>query len=208
MRLTHHAYLVEGSAELLPALEADVRTRMGDIELFSRMIPKFGIDDARQLREQASLKGVGKPTVFVTASSSMTTESQQALLKLLEEPREGAVFIFLVPHGMFIPTLRSRTLPYPAELATKLKNPAKEFLAAAPQARSEMAGKILKREETAREEARELLNGLELELYKKISNPDARRGLEDVARFRSYLADRSPSLKMLLEHLAATLPKL
>ena len=71
---------------------------------------------------------------------------------------------------------------------------------------------MLKDDEGARERVREFLNALERVLYEKMQkskpSPEVRQGLEDIARCRSYASDRSPSLKMLLEHLALSLPRL
>ena len=71
-----------------------------------------------------------------------------------------------------------------------------------------MADEHSKDEEGARERVRGFLDGLETILQKDIRSKDIREGLEDIAKVRSYAGDRSPSLKMLLEHLALSLPTL
>jgi len=141
----------------------------------------------------------------------MTNEAQQALLKLFEEPQKGVVFVVLAPHGTFIPTLRSRFLPYPKKLKEGEGDAdAKKFLKAAYKTRSAQITVMLKDDENQRERVREFLNTMEHILYteskKKIADDDLKEGLADIAKVRSYLGDRSPALKMLLEHLAATLP--
>ena len=82
----------------------------------------------------------------------------------------------------------------------------KSFLGASPKERSAQIAALLKDEEDVKERVRGLLDGLELELAKKIDNQKVREGLEDIAKVRSYVGDRSPALKMLLEHLAVSLP--
>jgi hypothetical protein len=53
------------------------------------------------------------------------------------------------------------------------------------------------------------LNALESRLAPKLAeSADVRKSLEDIAQFRNYVQDRAPSLKMILEHFAATLPKI
>src|SRR5581483_10047480 len=104
-----------------------------------------------------------------------------------EEPQRGVVFLLAVPHGTLLPTLRSRLLPYPfVPESAETSDEAREFLKAAPRARSALIAGILDAEEGEKE----------------------REGLGDIARVRSYVADRSASLKTLLEHLAVSLPKL
>lgn len=203
MRHEHHAYYIEG-----PLSDFAAHAQM--LKPFWAMeFERFGIDEARSLIQLASLKNYAEAIFFIGAAS-ITSEAQQALLKLFEEPQRGTVFIVLVPHGTLLPTLRSRMLPHPdlSSGAGKGSTEAKAFLAGSTAARSAAVTALLKDDEGVRERAREFVNALETELHARLpKNPALREGLEDVAKVRSYLGDRSPSLKMLLEHLAATLPQ-
>jgi hypothetical protein len=175
---------------------------------------KFGIDDARELVRTASLESIAGRALYIIGIASMTTEAQQALLKLFEEPQAGTVFVLLVPHGSTIATLRSRLLPYPAlEIGQGTKGSgAIKFLASPYAARSADITKLLKDDEGVKERVRELLANLEGTLHaallKSKGRKDIREGLEDLAKVRSYANDRSASLKMLLEHLAISLPQI
>lgn len=216
MAHTHHAYLYEGAAGLLPALEASARALFGfenrgtgSADVYVRTWEKFGIDESRELAALASLRFSAGGALFVLGVSSITHEAQQALLKLFEEPQAGAVFVLLMPHGTLVSTLRSRFLEYPEVLSAPRTSGAKEFLSLSYAKRSEWVVGFLKDEEQVRERVRTFLQALEAELYTRLHTPqnkEIRSGLEDIAHFRSYLSDRAPSLKMLLEHLAATLP--
>jgi len=219
MQLTHHAYFYEGSLALLPALATLARAEIGlgedSPDVLVESFEKFGIADARALRERALMKSTAGKSLFVIGATTMNTEAQQALLKLFEEPSAGAVFVLLVPHGTLLPTLRSRCLPFPAleGIADASEAEAKKFLIASGKERSEQIAIVLKDDELAKQHARDLLNALEAVLYAAFEKAGAKekkdlaQGLADVAHFRGYLADRSPSLKMILEHLAASLPK-
>lgn len=213
MQRAHHAYIYEGALPLLPALAADARERFGfegvhHPDVHVREFEKFGVDESRALGAQAALRPAGGRALFVVGLSAVTTEAQQALLKLFEEPQQGVMFVLLVPHGTLIETLRSRALPYPPwETPERLaRGPAAAFLRAGQKERSEYIAKLLKDDEGARVRVRELLAGLEAELQTTVSEPRTRAALEDIARVRSYVGDRSPSLKMLLEHLALSVP--
>jgi len=198
---------------------------------WARQYERFGIDEARALIEEAQLKNFGTITFFI-ATASLPTEAQQALLKLFEEPQPGTTFVLLVSHGTIIPTLRSRMLPYPVSaqhIAPKkvLGSPVSRKAALGPDSfseqcvasflkgnskvRSEMITKLLK-DDDVREPVRELLQGLEAELHKHLQkskgNKEVLEGLSDIAKVRSYANDRSPSFKMLLEHLVIALPTL
>jgi phytoene dehydrogenase-like protein len=219
---SHHAYLYEGPASLLPELADAACARFDFIrehnpDVVIEAWEKFGIDEARELSQQASLKSTSGRSLFVLGLSSITNEAQQALLKLFEEPVAGAVFVVLVPHGTLIPTLRSRFLEYPekdfarkssASLQVTGERSAESFLASPYAKRSAWVTAFMKDEEGLRERTRNFLNELERILHTKIEDPEVREGLADIAHFREYLSDRSPSLKMILEHFAATLPTL
>jgi len=87
---------------------------------------------------------------------------------------------------------------------------AKSFIASSHKERSEFVARLLKDDEGIKERVREFVNELEQELavrLTKSNSAEVREGLEDIARVRDYLRDRSPSLKMLLEHLALALPR-
>lgn len=198
MSMQHHAYYIEGS--------------LGEYEKLSvkgiyQKYERFGIDEARELIQTASLKNTSD-TIYVVEASAITSEAQQALLKLFEEPQAGTTFILVSPHGTLLSTLKSRMLPFPnLKKKNKQHTFAKKFLAANAKERSASVAALLKDEEDQRGRVREFLQALELELVKNIKDPKAQEGLSDIAKVRSYVSDRSPSLKMLLEHLAISLPK-
>ena len=208
----HHAYYIEGPQSLFLPYKEHLKP------FWAKSFERFGIDEARALIEQAQLKNFGKTTFFI-ATASLTTEAQQALLKLFEEPQEGTMFVLLVPHGSIIGTLRSRMLPYPNQQGSTLLVQArtnldtKKFLRATQKERSALVAAMLKDDEGVRERVRDFLGALEAGLYKHVrptraNTKETLQGLEDIAKVRSYVGDRSPSLKMLLEHLAVTLPVL
>ncbi len=218
MPLTHHAYYLEGPTELLPAVEAQARKDLGfpknSPDVHVQSFEKFGIEESRALIGKAALKATEGRALYVIATASIQSEAQQALLKLLEEPSAGTVLILLVPHGSLLPTVRSRCLPFPFTGEASASNKeAKSFLKVSPKERSEQIAELLDEEEGTRERAREFLSALERELYagftkKGAAREELARGMEDIARFRMYLGDRAPSVKMMLEHLAATLPRI
>lgn len=213
----HHAYFYEGPLALLVELTASARalfnfTGEHNPDVHVRAFEKFGIEDSQALRSLASFKSISGRALFIIGIGSITSEAQQALLKLFEEPSQGSIFVLLVPHGALLPTLRSRLMEYPGNLQPAVqKNTVSVFLKSPYKTRSTAVSALLKDDEGAKERVRALLAGLEAELYaalqKSKGKKEYREALEDIAKVRSYVGDRSPSLKMLLEHLAATLPQ-
>ena len=216
----HHAYYIEGPLALFDQYKEHLkplgRSPTGEA-FWAKNFERFGIDEARSLAELAGLKNVGEATFFI-ATASLTTEAQQALLKLFEEPQAGTMFVLLLPRGSLIATLRSRMMPYPRPTHNKQGSTllgqarsnlaVKKFLAASQKERSAEVAKLLKDEENVRERVREFLDALEAELHPAIKKQEVREGMQDIAKVRSYLGDRSPALKMLLEHLTLSLPTL
>ena len=219
MKLAHHAYYIEDSPALFAAYQDSVRASQRfdphDPGFVARRYELLGIDEARELQQLASLKKTGGAALYFLSVSSITSEAQQALLKLFEEPQAGVVFVVLIPPGALLPTLRSRMLPYPQASTLRLNTKdsplyfeeARAFLRSPQKARSAQIGELLEDEEWAKDRVRDFLTGLELVLQKETRRLEVRTGLEDIAKVRSYAGDRSPSFKMLLEHLAVSLPR-
>jgi hypothetical protein len=229
----HHAYLYTGALSVLHSLAKDAEAQFQfagehnpDVQVHE--FEKFGIDEARGLKTAASMRSLSGRALYIVGVSQITTEAQQALLKLFEEPQQGAIFVLLAPHGAIIPTLRSRMLAYPftpqQNVSQKVLGSASPqpdrfdhrfagaFLSSSSKARSAEVTKLLKDEDGLRERVRDFLQALEHALYTALRKAKDKKqlaeGLEDIAKVRSYTNDRSPSLKMLLEHLAMTLPTL
>src|SRR3989344_4262775 len=216
--MTHHAYLHEGSLTDFPALAVAARNMLdfsatATPDVYEWMYDKFGIDESRELTQLASLRGVGDQSPFILGVSSITTEAQQALLKLFEEPRKGLTFVLMLQQGVILPTLRSRMMPFVQHgvlyscITRRVVQPhAQKFLSVSSKERSEMLAKILKADD-AKEQLHTLLIDVELALYTR-KKADQLAALSEIAAVRPYLSDRAPSLKMIFEHLAVVLPKI
>lgn len=73
----------------------------------------IGIDDVKSLRVHFSLKNIGneKRLVFINSAQTITKEAQNALLKILEEPPAGTIFIINTSDfSALLPTVLSRAL--------------------------------------------------------------------------------------------------
>jgi len=206
--MQHHAYYIEGSLSQFDAYKAELKP------FWASAFERFGIDESRELIALSSLKNFNE-AVFLIGAASITGEAQQALLKLFEEPQKGTTFVLLVPHGALLPTLKSRMLEYKqltkdgpllSEGPSFVMQEAGKFLKMGGKERSDFIAKMLKDEEGTKERVRDFINALETELAPRVQNAAARQGLEDIAMVRDYVGDRAPSLKMLLEHLALSLP--
>lgn len=228
--LDHHAYgvtesdktVLEGLLSLLESKEGIPTKGNPDFRLYRYEV--MGINEARELKAAAERKAVGNSRkVFVASSRSITREAQNALLKILEEPPIGTLFFLLVPSLEFLlPTLRSRLqiLEILSEVHDMDKQLVMRFLDGSIPSRLTMAQKMLReleQEKKTKEDSSELLlekgrifaflAGLEQVLAEK-DHVLIAEALREVLLVKKYSRDRSPSLKLLLEHLALVLPRI
>lgn len=71
----------------------------------------FGIEDVRKIQQKISLRPFKgeKKTLIVNLYKGISTEAQNAMLKLLEEPPSSSIIILQVENsGIFLPTILSR----------------------------------------------------------------------------------------------------
>jgi len=215
MRFTAHAYVARGGAaaltEVLTLLEKEGRA-LGNPDLYVRAYARFGIDEARDLRERAAMRAVsGERRIFVIAASSITAEAQNALLKTFEEPPAGALFILLVPSPeTLLPTLRSRMQSFDMRGVAEADSPipTEAFLSAAPERRIEMLKVLLDAEERDLGGVIAFLSALERGLALRVREREVVDGLRAIYRARSFASDKGSLLKPLLEQAALLVPRL
>jgi DNA polymerase III delta prime subunit len=171
----HHAYFIEGEREaVLAKLESFLDkafkiVRQGHPDVHYAEHESFGIDEGRELQSMQSMKPVaGDKKIFIIVLRSITSEAQNSLLKVFEEPTPGThFFIISSSQSILLPTLRSRVVVvshtsarnqnFESEMAEFIKMPLKERLAYV----AEMI------EEKDKSKAEVFLNALVAELHKK-----------------------------------------
>ncbi|MEZ4200441.1 MAG: hypothetical protein R3B69_02515 [Candidatus Paceibacterota bacterium] len=159
---------------------------------------QFTIDDARRLKVASHTKSVASTEhAFIIAARTLTTEAQNALLKLFEEPPAGSAFYVVVPHeSVLIPTLRSRFTT--VERTVKEDTPV-EFLELTYQDRLALIA------EKAKAKDQVWMDRVLTTVATKHASLDA-PALQSLALVERYLNNRGASRKMLLEELALALP--
>lgn len=227
--MAHHAYLYVGSQEQgIQAARRYAATHLGiegadhpDLAVFAYE-GLFPIDDARRIQSFASQAPVkGSQKLIVMAAGRLFPPTQNALLKLFEEPSEGTTLILIVPaEGMLLPTLRSRLILFPRE-NEELGPAASAFLRAAASEREKLVAKLIARaksdkdleKQAARIEAVHIAEGLMRAAHaarEKASGEDAKDlmlFLWDLDRFLPILHSSSAPLKLIFEHLLAVMPR-
>lgn len=221
----HHAFVIEAEAEEgIAAAQVWAERELGmnvqgnpDV-----VVQRYGllpVDEARRVTELATGKAfTGDYKVVIIAAKRAYHETQNALLKLFEEPPKGAYLFLIMPSlGGLLPTLRSRVqlLEKTENRKQKIKIPetAEEFMKASKEKRSALikkltSGKDEEERRENREEAIAIVNGIETAAYEELQCGDGVAALlSDIATLRSHLYDRSAPVRMILEHLSLVIPK-
>ncbi|MDD5357444.1 MAG: hypothetical protein PHS53_04850 [Candidatus Pacebacteria bacterium] len=219
----HHAYCIVGEredvlAELLVFFEKELKVKtVGNPDFWRGKFDLFTVDDAEKLIEAQSKKAlqVGNKKIFLIIVNKIQWQAQNKLLKVLEEPTLDTHFFLVISstEGL-LSTLKSRLFIINTNGENKWEKDAKEFLSSAKPKRLVSVKKMtdeISDEKKTKADAISFLNAVESVLKEKVgtikSKEDA-RSFEELIKFRSYLGDQSPSVKMILEHLALILPVL
>lgn len=218
----HHAYVFEGEkvdivSGLLKFLEKDFGVETKNNPDFSyQEFETFTIDDGRALREMHGRRAISGKKIFVISTQFVTIEAQNSLLKIFEEPSEGAHFFLIMPNTqVIIPTLRSRLVVVDratlyscgskADVGAEIyeakndsKKMASKFLLVGAAERLSLVKNII--EEKDKGKAIDFVSALE-EILSVGLNAKKADVLAEILIVKKYLHDRAPSVKLLLEHL-------
>ncbi len=213
----HHAYCIVGDnqsvlSDLHKFLKDELHfTIEGNPDFYYGEYDVLDIEDSRKLKDLHQNKPIaGERKIFVVSANFITLKAQNAMLKLFEEPVGGTHFFMILPSvGGIIPTLKSRLLIINHGGAGETKIIAKDFLKANVGDRMDMAKELLEsisNEEESKIEILNFFNALEREIFstKARTSMDV---LENLENMRQYASEQSPSLKMILEYLALSIPK-
>ena len=216
----HHAYCIVGEAEqVILELEKFFEKEL-KFSIHSNPDFWYGEYDTMDTEDSRTLKELhyNRPTVsdkkiFVLQANFITEKAQNAMLKFFEEPVGGTHFFIIIPSiNGIIPTLRSRLMIVEHESVASLsKINAKSFLKMSVGERMDAVKKLaesISDEEESKIQVVKFFNALEMEIAKKADMKDKNIVwvLESLEKVRQYSNEQSPSLKMLMEYVAMTIP--
>jgi DNA polymerase III delta prime subunit len=201
----HHAYLIvkDDVSSLWQELEDNLGfIRKANPDALSLELETFGIDEARDLSLWAIKKSFGERKVAVIKAPSITVEAQNALLKLFEEPTIGTHFFILISgSGNILGTLLSRVRLIDNIESVDNEKPKTPFLKSPISKRLKIIAPIIKDKDKLK--AKGLLNQISKEINQ---NKKDIASLEMIINAERFLSGRAPSVKMIMEHLAISLP--
>ena len=202
--------------------EYDIPTQANP-DFFDQHYDTFTIADARELKRLHSTRPIGETgkKVFIMSVNSITVEAQNALLKLFEEPAEYAHFFLIVPSAhILLPTVKSRMQEWRSDVQTRdragktdrgvmgdvdpeLLKTAQKLVTSSKAKRLEEIKKLvddIAKDKKSTQDAINLLNALQVVVREEWGVKEGRDRLEAIEYARSYMYDRAPSVKMLLEY--------
>lgn len=190
----HHAYFLTGDSEkalkyLLSFLEKELQFSINaNPDYIFNKIETLNIDESRNLKLIHSKKPFGKKRIVIVQTENIPIESQNALLKLFEEPEPDNHFFIIIEKPVLLPTLASRIQIINFE---KESENVSKFLKLGKKERLDFV------KELSKTEGYNLADGIG-----KIKKD--KKTLEAVVRVKKYINDRGSSTKQLLEYLAIT----
>ena len=217
--LSHHAYGIVGSKdarlEVISFLQGEhgVVSR-GNPDVFVQKYEVLTIDDARALKELHATRPFSEKgrKFFIIEADSMTHEAQNALLKIFEEPNEYAHFFLIIPsEELLLPTLRSRLFMVRGTMSwegdAKINKNLVNFISSSKAERLAIVDKLaadISDDKKPKSAALDFCNDLSRCLRDDGIEKNA-AALAALAQTESYLRDRAPSVKQLLEYVALSI---
>ncbi|MFZ2252793.1 MAG: hypothetical protein WAW13_01305 [Minisyncoccia bacterium] len=198
----HHTNLLVGSLPwartIIPLENQEASSDISVLE-YARM----SIAEVRTLIHEASMRPSERAyRVFIISCGSILGEAQNALLKLFEEPNAHTVFYFIIPRvDILLPTLLSRFQILGIEERGVVNGDTTDFFNATYTDRLTLIAKKIEAEDSAWIQT--LVESLAAYAH-KIKQPEL---IHDVLFLESYIHAPGSSKKMLLEHIALTLPQ-
>ncbi len=215
--LNHQGYWLLGDSGLCQKLISEIEIlykvdHNNNPDFIFREYQNIGIDDTKEIKKIHDTAPVVDPykKIFILSFDNITIEAQNALLKLLEEPNDYAVF-FLITRSkdILIPTIKSR-LHYIAteNIENIYVKDAEIFMINTLNKNLEYIKKLvddIAKEKKTKKDAIDFVVAIERVLKNNINLKDKVSLYDSVNTAKKYLNDRAPSVKMLLEAIALSI---
>lgn len=209
----HHAIAIVGDPLLL-MVEVEDFLNNSNVNLADRWCEVFDnlhIDTSREIKNWQTTKPMaGEVKYGVFGVGTANEEAQNTLLKVLEEPTAGTKFILLINStGVLLPTVLSRLSVFNVVSEENDQTKAREFLMAEPSDRLIMLDEMFdyKKDEQVRLKIIKFVGECERVVQSRISaGAKLDSGFGALSRTLKQLSDRSAVPRLIMDHLATTLP--
>jgi nitrogenase subunit NifH len=203
----HHTNICIGNRDVIiagiDALISSMSAQASHIERLVYEYDKFLIDDARHIFS-IHLHKTAKDAmqIICIAFNSTNVESQNSLLKMLEEPRNNTYFFIIIPSKTSIlPTVLSRAQVFEYAKDVEISAETLKFIKATPAKRLELVKSMLddlKAEKITKQNVIEFVEEIEMYVHEQKNYVLLKRLIE----IKDYIKDQGASVKQLLEYIA------
>lgn len=202
-------YLISGNrkenkSEVLEFLEKELGIQSrGNSDFFVFEGEKFLIDKAREIKQiNSKTKAFEGQRIFILSFESIGIDTQNALLKVLEEPAEDTIFFFLVSGlNQILETIKSRARIIEIKSET-IDEVAEEYMQATFLEREKITTELEK------ESVQSFFNSLDLLLLKnKEKIADFPTFYKKFLGFKKYIGRKGVSVKYILNYLNIYIPQ-
>lgn len=205
----HHAYFIEGEKQsVLKDIETFLKnnfkiSRKDHPDVHYSEHQSFGIKEGRLLQNMQSMKPIiGDKKIFIIAADNITSEAQNSLLKIFEEPTvDTHFFIISSSKSILLPTLRSRLviISHHSTNNFQFENETEKFISMSTKDRLSYVAEIIEEKDKTR--AENFINTLIFLLHRK-KIKEKNKEIKEMIFLLKYLKDRSSSLKLILERIS------
>ncbi len=222
----HHAYVINGDVADFVFLQGEI-AKLFDMQLYGnpdvyiRRFDTFTVSNAREVVDFANKSAIvsGAFKIILIYFSAITVESQNILLKTLEEPSAGTYIFILTPNtDMLLSTVLSRCMKISINHKKgdhvafgTLSKDAETFINASVPERLKIIEKINKGKDKAKNKTKflEILSGVEVHLN-EIKQKNVQGGTLDtwgqrvraVLQAKEYIHEKGAMSKILMESVA------
>ncbi len=202
----HHTNICVGNRqEIIGDLDTLISTFTGvkDIERLTYEYDKFLIADAKHIFSVHLHKtGQDSMQIITIAFNSTNMESQNSLLKMLEEPRKNTYFFIVIPtKRIILETVLSRAQLFEYKTEIEISESTQKFIKATPAKRLEFIKKMLDELKAEQKTKQNIIEFVE-EIEKYAHDKKNIILLKRIVEIKEYIKDQGASVKQLLEYLA------
>ncbi|HEY0220626.1 MAG TPA: hypothetical protein VGC58_00175 [Candidatus Paceibacterota bacterium] len=204
----HHAYFLVGGDNtkqyLVSFLEKELKIKTsGNPDFWQGKFHNFSIEDARTVSSLQERKSFSlSKQIFIISADFISTEAQNSLLKVFEEPTAGTHFFIISPQNNLLPTLASRMQVVHLE-SREEEVKFESILSLSLKKRLEKVKEIVDEisdEEKTKQDAINMVNEVEREIHQGGVKENVLK-LKACDLARRSLFDRGAPVKMILENL-------
>ena len=202
----HHTNICVGDRSIIiQEIDALISQYQKDIKHIERLVyeyDKFLIDDARHIFSIHLHKTASdEMQIICIAFNSTNLESQNSILKMLEEPRANTYFFIIVPtKKIILPTVLSRAHLFEYDTQVTISDETKKFLKLPLAERLEFIKTLVDDVKNEKKTKQQIVEFVE-EIEKYVHEQKNIKLMKRVIEIKEYLKDQGASVKQLLEYL-------